>query len=148
TTPKGKGTFPESHSLALGVLGVGGHRSAQRYLESGVDVVVALGTSLGDLASNGFSPHLQAQRALVHVDIDPRQIGKSYTPTHAVIASAEEFLHGLANRVGSATDRPVTLRALPGAVERHVLPSSRRADRIAPQDALTELQDILPRDTI
>jgi acetolactate synthase-1/2/3 large subunit len=148
TTPKGKGAFPETHSLALGVLGVGGHRSAQRYLESGVDVVIALGTSLGDLATNGFSQHLQASRALVHVDVDPRQIGKSYTPTHAIVATAAEFLHGLADRCRGTTDRPVTLRAMPGAVERHVLPSSRRPDRIAPQDALAELQEIMPRDTI
>ncbi len=69
TTPKAKGVFPEDHALALGVFGLGGHMSAQRYMESGVDVVIALGTSLGDMATNGFSPALQAP-ALVHVDID------------------------------------------------------------------------------
>lgn len=148
TTPKGKGTFPETHPLALGVLGLGGHRSAQRYLEAGVDVAVAIGTSLGDISTNGFSPHLQAPRALVHVDIDARQIGKSYAPTHAVVATATEFLTGLADRLTEANDRPVTLRVLPGGVERNVLPSSRRSDRIAPQDAIAELQEILPRDTI
>src|ERR1043166_9331592 len=52
TTPKGKGTFPEDHPLALGVLGLGGHRSSQRYLETGVDVVIAVGTSLGDMSTD------------------------------------------------------------------------------------------------
>src|SRR6185369_2121981 len=80
TTPKAKGVFPEDHALALGVFGLGGHASAQRYVESGVDVVIALGSSLGDMSTNGFSPALQAP-ALVHVDIDARQIGKSYSPT-------------------------------------------------------------------
>jgi acetolactate synthase-1/2/3 large subunit len=148
TTPKGKGTFPETHALALGVLGLGGHRSAQKYLESGVDVAVAIGTSLGDISTNGFSPQLQAPRALIHVDIDSRQIGKSYAPSHAVVASASEFLTALADHLTDAAEHPVTLRVLPGGIERHVLPSSRRADRIAPQDALAEIQDILPRDTI
>jgi acetolactate synthase-1/2/3 large subunit len=148
TTPKGKGTFSEAHPLALGVLGLGGHRSAQRYLEAGVDVVIAIGTSLGDLSTNGFAPQLQATRALVHVDVDARQIGRSYSPTHAIVATAAEFLGGLSERLALATDHAVTLRALPGGVERQVLPSSRRADRIAPQDALAELQEILPRDTI
>jgi len=60
TTPKAKGVFPEDHALALGVFGLGGHTSAQRYIESGVDLVIALGTSLGDMATNGFSPALQA----------------------------------------------------------------------------------------
>jgi acetolactate synthase-1/2/3 large subunit len=148
TTPKGKGTFPDAHPLALGVLGLGGHRSAQRYLETGVDVLIAIGTSLGDMATDGFSPHVQAPRAMVHVDIDARQIGRSYTPSHAIVATASEFLAGLVERLAGPTDGQGTLRALAGGIERHVLSSSRRFDRIASQDAIIELQDILPRDTI
>jgi acetolactate synthase-1/2/3 large subunit len=147
TTPKGKGTFPDAHPLALGVLGLGGHRSAQRYLEAGVDVVVAIGTSLGDMSTDGFSPHLQAPRALIHVDIDARQIGRSYAPSHAIVATADEFLGALTERL-AREQRPTALRALPAGIERHVLTSSRRFDRIAPQDALAEIQEILPRDTI
>lgn len=146
TTPKGKGVFPENHPLSLGVFGLGGHRSAQRYIENGVDVVLAIGTSLGDLATDGFTNNLQARRALIHVDIDARQIGKSYQPTYSVVASATEFLAGLAKRLG---DEPASrLRALPGGVERHALASSSRADRIAPHDALIEIQSVLPRDTV
>ncbi len=148
TSPKGKGTFPDAHPLALGVLGLGGHRSAQRYLETGVDVLIAIGTSLGDMATDGFSPHLQAPRAMIHVDIDARQIGRSYAPSHAIVATAAEFLGGLAERLAGNAGGQVTLRALHGGIERHVLSSSRRFDRIASQDAITELQEVLPRDTI
>ena len=140
TTPKGKGVFPEDHPLALGVYGLGGHPSARQYIESGVDVLIALGTSLGDLSTDGWSTALQAPRAFIHVDIDARQIGKSYAPTHAVIAACDTFLAGLFARV-----RPV--RRLPmGGVVRHLLPA--RAERIAPQVAIAELQAILPEDTI
>jgi len=48
TTPKGKGVFPESHPLSLGVFGLGGHPSAAAYLRGGVDVICAIGTGLGD----------------------------------------------------------------------------------------------------
>jgi acetolactate synthase-1/2/3 large subunit len=146
TTPKGKGVFPEAHPLSLGVLGLGGHRSSRRYLENGVDVVIAIGTSLGDMATDGYSPHLQARRALVHIDIDARQIGKSYSPTHSIVASATEFLGGLAARLGD--DTTLRLRALPGGIERHALASSGRTDRIAAQDAVHEIQNVLPPDTI
>ncbi len=146
TTPKAKGVFSEDHPLALGVMGLGGHLSARRYLEEGVDVALAIGTSLGDMATDGFSPELQATRALVHVDIDARQIGKSYSPTHAVVASAADLLGGLAERL-DGRDRPNYQVALAG-VERCQLPSSQKLDRIAPQDALRELQRLLPADTI
>jgi acetolactate synthase I/II/III large subunit len=144
TTPKAKGVFPESHPLALGVLGLGGHLSARRYLDASPDVVLAIGTSLGDMATDGFSPQLQASRALIHVDIDARQIGKSYAPTHAVVASAAELLAGMAERL------PKPASPLPRAIEvqRQSLPRSGVAGRIAPQDAIAEIQRLLPRDTI
>jgi acetolactate synthase-1/2/3 large subunit len=145
TTPKGKGVFPEDHALSLGVLGLGGHRSARRYLDSGVDVVLAIGTSLGDVSTDGFAPALQASRALIHVDIDARQVGKSYAPTHAVVASAAELLGGLAER---RLDFTPIKRHLPAGVERHFIPSSTKPDQIAPQDAINEIQRMLPPDTI
>jgi acetolactate synthase-1/2/3 large subunit len=140
--------FPESHPLALGVLGLAGHRSAQRYLETGVDVVVAIGTSLGDIATDGFPAHLQPSRALIHVDIDPGQIGKSYAPTHAIVAPAAELLAGLIERLAAPPSHKAPLRALTGGVERHVLPASPRPQRMASHDAVLELQAAMPRDTI
>ncbi|MFT3693233.1 MAG: thiamine pyrophosphate-binding protein [Kofleriaceae bacterium] len=147
TTPKGKGVFPENHPLALGVLGMGGHQSAREYLEGGADVVLAIGTSLGDIATDGFTPNLQGSRALIHVDIDAKQIGKSYEPTHAVVASAAELLGALAERVQTL---PVhgALRALPGGVKRFSLESSTEPGRIASHDAIRQIQRALPLDTI
>jgi acetolactate synthase-1/2/3 large subunit len=72
TTPKAKGVFPEDHPLSLGVFGLGGHPSARAYGEPGIDVMVALGTSLGDVATEGWSPLLRGRRAFIHVDIDAR----------------------------------------------------------------------------
>jgi acetolactate synthase-1/2/3 large subunit len=148
TTPKAKGVFPETHPLALGVFGMGGHASAQKYIESGIDLVMAIGTSLSDLATNHFSPALQA-KALVHVDIDARQIGRSYNPTHAVVAPAAEVLAGLADRLAQrGPSAPSRRRVLPCGIERQSLPASPKRDRIAPQRALAEMRSILPRDTI
>ena len=147
TTPKGKGVFPEDHPLALGVLGVGGHRSARRYIESGVDVVLAIGTSLGDVATEGFLPQLQAA-SLIHVDIEARQLGRSYSPTHTIVASASDFLDALAERLTDRRTRPRVVRGSTGGIARHQLPSSAKADRIAAQDAISEIQELLPPDTI
>jgi acetolactate synthase I/II/III large subunit len=145
TTPKAKGVFSEVHPLSLGVLGLGGHRSARRYLDSGVDVVLAIGTSLGDVSTDGFAPTLQASRALIHVDIDARNLGKSYSPTHAIVASAHELLGGLADR---RQDFKPKQRNLPVGIERYHLAPSTKHDRIAPHDAIADLQRMLPADTI
>jgi acetolactate synthase I/II/III large subunit len=147
TTPKGKGVFPEDHALALGVLGVGGHRSSRRYLETGTDVVLAIGTSLGDIATEGFLQQIQAP-ALIHVDIDARQLGRSYSPTHTVVAPAVEFLGALSDHLATRRLRPTAVRRSTGGIVRHSLPSSAKADRLAAHEAITEIQEILPPDTI
>jgi acetolactate synthase I/II/III large subunit len=146
TTPKGKGVFPEDHPLSLGVLGLGGHLSSRSYLESRVDAVVVLGSSLGDLSTDGFNPALQAP-TLVHVDIDGRQIGKSYAPTHAVVADLAEFLDALDARLG---DEPCPQRDFVGTgVIRHQLPATADSEpRIGPHEVLREIQSLLPADTV
>jgi acetolactate synthase I/II/III large subunit len=146
TTPKGKGVMAESHPLSLGVLGLGGHLSSRAYLESGVDAVLVLGSSLGDLSTDGFNPALQAA-TLIHVDIDGRQIGKSYAPTHAVVAGVAEFLDALDSRI--AVGGGATRRGTVAGVVRHALaPSADDAWRIGPHEVLREMQQLLPADTI
>lgn len=146
TTPKAKGVFPEDHPLSLGVLGLGGHLSAARYLEPGLDVLLAVGTSLGDLATDGFSAALKPSRAMIHIDIDGRQIGKSYVPTHAVVADASTFLGALETRLVGIARGP---RPAPdGGVVRHTLAPSTSEMMIGPHQALAEIQEILADDTI
>jgi len=102
------------------------------------------------MATENFTPKLQGTRALIHVDIDGRQHGKSYSPTHTIVARASEFLTALAHRAGddAASRRSAPLRAMPAGVERHPLPSSRKHGRIASHDALREIQEVLPANAI
>jgi acetolactate synthase-1/2/3 large subunit len=92
-TTKGKGVFPEDHPLYLGVYGFGGHDSVTRHLSDDVDVLLACGTSLNDLATNAWSPLLKGTRAFIQVDIDAAEIGKNFSidigllgPIDAVLA--------------------------------------------------------------
>jgi acetolactate synthase-1/2/3 large subunit len=82
TTPKGKGAFPEDHRLSVGPFGYSGSPLAQWHLlESGVDVLLAVGTSLSEWGTLGWDHRLQPSEALLHVDIDPYEIGKNYHVT-------------------------------------------------------------------
>jgi acetolactate synthase I/II/III large subunit len=145
TTPKGKGVFPEDHPLSLGIFGMGGHPSANAYLAGGVEVVLAIGTSLGDLATNGWSKQLQPSRAFIHVDIDAGQIGKSYAANICIAASAERFFVEMLGRIV-----PIAASAEYG-VRRHADPEAQTespAGLIAPSRAVWEIQRMLPADTI
>lgn len=143
TTPKAKGVFPADHRLCLGVYGTGGHPSAHDYVDAGIDTLLALGTSLGDLATNAGGSALRPSEALIHVDIDARQFGRTYAPQIAVEAPAGEFCRALLARL---TVRPV---GPPRHVKTGCLDVTSDGDvGVNPQRAICSLQAALPEDTI
>ena len=71
----GLGTFPEDHPLALGLMGMHGHKHVNDALDE-CDLLVNIGARFDDRATgriDGFAPKAK----VVHVDIDPAEIGKN-----------------------------------------------------------------------
>ena len=145
STPKAKGVFPESHPLALGIYGYGGHPSARKYLESNVDVLLAVGTGFGEVATNTWNQIIKASKAFVQLDIDAGQIGRNYRVDVGLVGPAEIVLLNLLERVPKRN----RLQAVRG-IERHSNPASFNDTSvlITPQRALWELQQSLPPETI
>jgi acetolactate synthase I/II/III large subunit len=143
TTPKGKGVFPEDHPLSLGVFGFGGHPSALAFVDGGIDSMLAIGTSLGDLATNGWSEKLKPAFDLVHVDIDANRMGRSYAATQCIAAPAAQFLGQLVEVLPEPRRRGwFGVRTFTDASETGNGPEG----RIAPQRAIWEIQQVLSRD--
>ncbi|MBU1426805.1 MAG: thiamine pyrophosphate-binding protein [Gammaproteobacteria bacterium] len=68
TTPDGKGLVNPRHPLFRGVFGFGGHASAEEALrDKSVDLILAIGTSMGEWNSGGWCDSLLNER-LVHID--------------------------------------------------------------------------------
>ena len=75
TTLLGKGAFPETHPLSLGMLGMHGTRYAN-YAISYSDLIIAIGARFDDRITgrlDTFAPHAK----VIHIDIDPAEIGKN-----------------------------------------------------------------------
>lgn len=145
TTPKAKGVFPEDHPLALGVFGIGGHPSATRFLASPVETMLAIGTSLNDLATNGWSQAIRPTRTLIHVDIDSARVGRAYQSQIAIAAPATLFMSEVLPRIRPSTvDAQYGLEYYSDAENTPV-----GADgAITPQRAIWELQEVLPRGSV
>ena len=68
TTPDGKGLVSPRHPLFRGVFGFGGHASADAALrDPSLDLVLAIGTSMGEWNSGGWCDSVLNER-LVHID--------------------------------------------------------------------------------
>lgn len=147
TTPKGKGVLPETHALSLGVFGWGGHASANEYLEGGVDVIFAIGTSLGETSTDSWSKKLVASEHFIQLDIDATRIGRNYPVTIGLVDSIEHGVPelmkrfiGMPRRIGM---RYGVKRANTGDT---VLVGAE--NKISPQRAIWEIQKVVPTDTL
>lgn len=96
TTPKAKGALPEDHLLSLGVFGFSGSPFAEWYLLSTqVDVMLSVGTSFNEFATQGWKKELTPTRALLQIDIDQNEFGKNYRATVPLCGDAKTILSEL-----------------------------------------------------
>ncbi|MBN1151991.1 MAG: biosynthetic-type acetolactate synthase large subunit, partial [Dehalococcoidia bacterium] len=95
----GLGSFPPSHYLDFGMFGMHGSGYANRVVQN-ADLVLALGTRFGDRATmrvGGFAP----KAVVVHVDIDPAEIGKNILPYASLVGDISTILGQLNPRIES-----------------------------------------------
>lgn len=138
TTMKGKGAFPESHPLSLGVFGnYGGSAATHDYvLGDDVDLLIVLGSSLGEVSTFGWDPRLRDGRTVIQVDLDPLQLGRGFPVDQALLADAGSVVTDLLKSLPSSSQsrsigRPERLGALALQGEHQRLRASALAARLS-----------------
>ena len=161
TTPLGKGVLDETDDLCLGPTGRNGTYAANKAARS-ADVILALGTRFDDRATSSWLPGVTYSippSRLIHVDIDPQEIGRNYQPDLAVIADAAEFAAGLlaSGLLATGTGDPPSARdqwlreTLAWKRQWEADIAARQADSavpIRPDRLVAELQRAIPDDAI
>ncbi len=98
TTLLGKGAFPESHPLSLGMLGMHGTAYANKAMVE-CDLVMSIGSRYDDRIVG--QPHRFCKDAVrIHVDIDEAEIGKMIKCHHWCVGDARVIVQELIKHVG------------------------------------------------
>ncbi len=97
TTLKGLGAFPETHTLSLGMLGMHGTAYAN-YAVAECDLLVAVGARFDDRVT-GKADEWVAQAKIIHIDVDPAEIGKVLVPDVPIVGDVKAILTELLNHV-------------------------------------------------
>ena len=90
STFKGKGAFPETHALSLGPIGMHGHAEANKIM-SEADCVLAIGTRFSDRSVGRFD-EFEKNLKIIHLDVDPAEIGKNQTTSVAIVGDVKASL--------------------------------------------------------
>ncbi len=90
TTLMGIGSIPSTHRLYLGMIGSHGSRAANRALNN-TDLLVVVGARLGDRAM-GAAKDIAEKATVIHMDIDPAEIGKNIDTAIPIVGDVRNVL--------------------------------------------------------
>jgi len=158
TTPQGKGLVAPCNPLYRGVIGFAGHTTAVETLrDPKVDLVVVIGSSLGEWASNGWDTQAILNEQLVHIASQDNHFYDSPMAKQHVRGDIELIFRDILCRLDSAdcprySKKPLEQRATPGRAEYPFAldePNACSDDKLPllPQRLMTELPRLLPADT-
>ncbi|WP_347277702.1 biosynthetic-type acetolactate synthase large subunit [Oculatella sp. FACHB-28] len=148
TTLMGKGVFDENHPLSVGMLGMHGTAYAN-FAVSECDLLIAVGARFDDRVT-GKLDEFASHAKVIHIDIDPAEVGKNRTPDVPIVGDVRQVLTDLLRRDledGVPADPNLT-QAWLGRINRWredyplVVPSY--PDSIAPQEVIVELNHQAP----
>jgi acetolactate synthase-1/2/3 large subunit len=150
TTLMARGAFPDDHELCLGMPGMHGGYAAVTALQR-ADLLVALGARFDDRVTgkvDAFAPEAK----VVHVDVDPAELGKVRRPDVAITGDCRRVIRALlaALRGRAAADRAPWRAAVRDWQRRFPLAYQAAApgEPLKPQWVLERLRDAAPEDTI
>ncbi|MEF8801093.1 MAG: thiamine pyrophosphate-binding protein [Halolamina sp.] len=146
TSYKGKGVIPETHPLSAGVL-CGGTTPEMAEYVAGSDAALAVGTDFDELVTRGRS--LDVPETLVHVTLDPDDLGTNYDPAVGLVADARLTLAALTAEIPDSDHRAETVTdRLRDAVQRRVDELVDGEPPLTSPGALQAVRDALPENTI
>lgn len=149
TSLLGKGAFDETDDLALGMLGMHGRKVSNDYVNES-DLLIAVGIRFSDRTTgrlDSFAPDTK----IIHIDIDPAEIGKNVEVDLPIVGDAKNILSSLnkvfkiykpSNEVNQWTD-------MIKAKKQELLPRVTYDDvPLKPQSVIKEISEVLTADSI
>ncbi|MGC9504622.1 biosynthetic-type acetolactate synthase large subunit [Baaleninema sp.] len=143
TTLMGKGAFDEKHPLSVGMLGMHGTAYAN-FAVSECDLLIAVGARFDDRVT-GKLDEFASRAKVIHIDIDPAEVGKNRAPNVPIVGDVRQVLLDLLRRLkefGVASE-PGQTQGWRDRIDRwrsdYPLSVPRYDDILSPQEVVVEL---------
>ena len=155
TTLMARGAFPDRHELCLGMPGMHGNYTAVTAMQKS-DLLIALGSRFDDRVT-GKVPSFAPEAKIIHVDIDPAELGKVRRPDVPIVGDCRQVITELVKAVeamggaDSQSDRSewmAQLRRWQQEYPLHYEQSFDEGGALKPQYVIEQLRDATPDDCI
>nr|WP_228014532.1 biosynthetic-type acetolactate synthase large subunit [Fortiea sp. LEGE XX443] len=143
TTLMGIGAFDEHHPLSLGMLGMHGTAYAN-FAVSDCDLLICVGARFDDRVT-GKLDEFASRAKVIHIDIDPAEVGKNRIPEVPIVGDVRNVLVDLLRRCKQSSVKPTPnqnqewLNLINRWREEYPLVVPQHPDSISPQEAIVEV---------
>jgi len=138
TTLLGIGSFPETHILSFGMLGMHGMAYANKAVD-GADLLIAIGMRFDDRVTGkiaGFAPHA----SVIHIDIDPAEIGKNIRVDVPIVGDVKSILQSL-NKLATSAGHLDWIQQLDDWRKKHPSTDIRDSEGLLPQYVVRKIYE-------
>ncbi|MBD2298461.1 MULTISPECIES: biosynthetic-type acetolactate synthase large subunit [Nostocales] len=148
TTLMGIGAFDEHHPLSVGMLGMHGTAYAN-FAVSDCDLLICVGARFDDRVT-GKLDEFASRAKVIHIDIDPAEVGKNRIPEVPIVGDVRNVLLDLLRRCKQSGVKPTPnqnqewLNLINRWREEYPLVVPQHPDSISPQEAIVEVSHQAP----
>nr|WP_244142150.1 biosynthetic-type acetolactate synthase large subunit [aff. Roholtiella sp. LEGE 12411] len=148
TTLMGIGAFDEHHPLALGMLGMHGTAYAN-FAVSDCDLLICVGARFDDRVT-GKLDEFASRAKVIHIDIDPAEVGKNRIPEVPIVGDVRNVLTDLLHRckktgaAGTPNQTQEWLNLINRWRDEYPLVVPEHPDSISPQEVIVEISRQAP----
>lgn len=139
-TLMGKGAFDEQNPLSVGMLGMHGTAYAN-FAVSECDLLMAVGARFDDRVASNLEKFAQHAK-VVHIDIDPAEVGKCKVPDVPIVGDVKNVLTELLSRLDQPAD-PAHTGAWRARIAQwktdYPLKVPTYSDKLSPQQVIAEV---------
>jgi acetolactate synthase-1/2/3 large subunit len=148
TTLMGKGAFDEHHPLSVGMLGMHGTAYAN-FAVTECDLLIAVGARFDDRVT-GKLDEFASRAKVIHIDIDPAEVGKNRAPQVPIVGDVRRVLSALLERDSASGISPNPaqtkdwLARIDAWKRDYPLVAPSYDDQISPQEVIVALREHAP----
>lgn len=149
-TMMGISSFPKSHPLYCGMIGMHGNPVANRAFNE-CDLLILLGARVSDRAVGEFK---ERNLNIIHIDIDPAEIGKNLPATIPVVGDIYSVLRQISEQISEKKHKEnhkewnSRLTELKNSVSETAVISANSEKSINPKAFIQTLNRLIPKDTV
>ena len=152
TTLLGLGSFPETHPLSVGMLGMHGTYWANMAMCE-ADLIFAIGARFDDRVTGRLDAFAENAEAIIHIDIDPSNIGKNVRTDIPIVGDVKTVLRSLIEALRAvkkdwAADHAAWLETIAGWATAHPLKYDQGDDVVKGQYVVEAISQLAPKDAI